>query len=325
MKQDIESHWIKFPIELTQICGLSATAVYAVLLDASYCHIATLSNKEIGKRIGLPYRSIPAIISKLEKLGIIERRYNAGYPTSYYIKNIMIDEAAAPNSKPPSRPEPKPESEQEPKKTYGECGNVELTDSEYSKLIQKHGETMANRAIERMDEYCQSYGRKYNDCYYVLERWIKKGIFEFSRGKAKRMNADSIRQQELDEIKKGKYMELVNDFDRDDEIFRNFEEQRQIEEKYEISYDQYLEIQSESEKSGKSIIDIMLEIRRPSLEISEEETEQIENFNLIELFGATSRLKCYDIGYLTELVKKWKEFYAYSKKLRKIEAEEQNG
>lgn len=96
MKLDIDFHGITLPIEIAQICSPVAAVVYAVLNDAAENGITHLSNNEIGKRAGMPGRSVPAIISKLEKLGIVERHYNPGYATSYYVKDILPAEQPEP-------------------------------------------------------------------------------------------------------------------------------------------------------------------------------------------------------------------------------------
>lgn len=106
MMLDIEFHAIDLPVELMQICGVSAACVYAVLHAASKNGCVNMSNNEIGKQCGLPGRSIPPIISKLEKLGVIERHYNSGYATIYYVKDVFH---------PAEQEQPKAEST-EPKK-----------------------------------------------------------------------------------------------------------------------------------------------------------------------------------------------------------------
>ena len=96
------------PIELAQICSPAAAVVYAVLHSATDENdIAHLSNNEIGKRAGVPGRSVPAIISKLAALGIVERHYNSGSATSYYVKDILPAEPARQSERHPAeQPEP---------------------------------------------------------------------------------------------------------------------------------------------------------------------------------------------------------------------------
>ena len=107
MKLEIKFHVIELPVELMQICGTDAACVYAVINAASSDGFATISNNEIGKQCGLPGRSIPANISKLVTLGVIERRYNKGYATTYYVKDILHP------TEPKNENEVKPEQEQQ--------------------------------------------------------------------------------------------------------------------------------------------------------------------------------------------------------------------
>lgn len=89
MKLEIEFHPIDLPVELMEICGVSAACVYAVLLAASENNVCQMSRNEIAKKTGLKLTTIKVSFNKLEKLGIIERRYNKGYATTYYVKDIL--------------------------------------------------------------------------------------------------------------------------------------------------------------------------------------------------------------------------------------------
>lgn len=89
MNLEINFTAIDLPVELMQICGTDAACVYAVLYAASDGGAVTMSNNELGRKCGLPGRSIPAIISKLSTFGIVERKYNSGGATTYYVKDIL--------------------------------------------------------------------------------------------------------------------------------------------------------------------------------------------------------------------------------------------
>ena len=89
MKLEIEFHSIELPVELMEICDVSAACVYAVLLAASENNACQMSRNEIAKKTGLKLTTIKVSFNKLEKLGIIERRYNKGYATTYYVKDIL--------------------------------------------------------------------------------------------------------------------------------------------------------------------------------------------------------------------------------------------
>lgn len=89
MKLEIEFHSIDLPVELMEICGVSAACVYAVLLASSENNVCQMSRKEISEKTGLTLTPIKVAFNKLEKLGVIERRYNKGYATTYYVKDIL--------------------------------------------------------------------------------------------------------------------------------------------------------------------------------------------------------------------------------------------
>lgn len=74
---------------------------------------------------------------------------------------------------------------------YGEYSHVLLSDEEYKRLCQEHGELIVNKAIKVVDEYCQTSGKTYKDYNLVLRKW---GI---DRAK----NGDSRGSPYLDAIK----------------------------------------------------------------------------------------------------------------------------
>jgi len=89
MKLEINFTSIELPVELMEICGVSAACVYAVLLASSENNVCQMSRKEISEKTGLTLTPIKVAFNKLEKLGVIERRYNKGYATTYYVKDIL--------------------------------------------------------------------------------------------------------------------------------------------------------------------------------------------------------------------------------------------
>lgn len=89
MKLEINFTSIELPVELMEICGVSAACVYAVLLASSENNVCQMSRKEISEKTGLTLTPIKFAFNKLEKLGVIERRYNKGYATTYYVKDIL--------------------------------------------------------------------------------------------------------------------------------------------------------------------------------------------------------------------------------------------
>jgi hypothetical protein len=70
-------------------------------------------------------------------------------------------------------------------KPYGECSSVMLTDKEYAKLREEHGESKLNAGIESLDSYKASKGVKYVNDYAVLKKgsWVWTRVQE-STGKS---------------------------------------------------------------------------------------------------------------------------------------------
>lgn len=57
---------------------------------------------------------------------------------------------------------------------YGEYNHVLLTDEQYSKLINDYSETTVKEYIRKVDEYCQQYGKSYNDYNLTIRKWLRK-------------------------------------------------------------------------------------------------------------------------------------------------------
>ena len=59
---------------------------------------------------------------------------------------------------------------------HGEYGHVLLTEKQYQKLIADYGEDATGKAIRKVDEYCQQYGKRYTDYNLTLRKWGYDGI-----------------------------------------------------------------------------------------------------------------------------------------------------
>lgn len=66
----------------------------------------------------------------------------------------------------------------ESKQPYGEFGHVKLSESEHTKLLQKHGEIKLNRGITVLDDYIEARGKRYHNHYAVLKEgsWVWERI-----------------------------------------------------------------------------------------------------------------------------------------------------
>ena len=62
------------------------------------------------------------------------------------------------------------------KHKHGEYGHVMLTDDQYKKLCDDYGEEATLKAIKKVDEYCQQYGKSYKDYNLTLRKWGYDGI-----------------------------------------------------------------------------------------------------------------------------------------------------
>lgn len=59
----------------------------------------------------------------------------------------------------------------ETKHKHGEYNHVTLTASEYQRLIDDYGTQRVESAIRRVDEYCQTSGKRYKDYNLVIRKW----------------------------------------------------------------------------------------------------------------------------------------------------------
>lgn len=73
---------------------------------------------------------------------------------------------------------PPPYPNAESKQPYGEFGHVKLSESEHTKLLQKHGEIKLNKGITVLDDYIEARGKRYHNHYAVLKEgsWVWERI-----------------------------------------------------------------------------------------------------------------------------------------------------
>ncbi|MGP1608640.1 MAG: hypothetical protein ACTTGJ_02200 [Clostridium sp.] len=80
------------------------------------------------------------------------------------------------------------------KKQYAEF--VNLTNAEYSTLVDKYGELFIKKCIEILDNYKGSSGKKYKSDYRAILNWVIKRV--------EQENKNTVREQRdfsnLDEI-----------------------------------------------------------------------------------------------------------------------------
>lgn len=87
-------------------------------------------------------------------------------------KNVKKDSGSTPSTKPT-------------KVKYAET--VTLTETEYQKLIEQHGEADTARLIDILNNYKLSSGKKYKSDYHAILNWVVKRLAEEkSKGKQRR-------------------------------------------------------------------------------------------------------------------------------------------
>lgn len=82
-------------------------------------------------------------------------------------------------------------------RTYGEFGNIKLTESEYQKLTEQYGKQNLDKYIRKMDVYLEEKGRTYSDCYLKLTEWLDQ---------------DNVKKEFSDGFDADKYKSLINNF-----------------------------------------------------------------------------------------------------------------
>ena len=91
----------------------------------------------------------------------------------------------------------------EEKNPHGEFLHVLLTDSEYSKLVERFGEERAEEYIRKLDRYIETYptkGNKYQSHYATILTWIDKDIKE---AEAKPNNTTEVDWNEVLKLAEG--------------------------------------------------------------------------------------------------------------------------
>lgn len=66
----------------------------------------------------------------------------------------------------------------EPKQSFGEYLNVEMTKTEIDKLIEEYGEEMTQEAVKFLDEYIEMKGYKARSHYLCVRKWVIDAVKE---------------------------------------------------------------------------------------------------------------------------------------------------
>ena len=66
-----------------------------------------------------------------------------------------------------------PLSKKDPRKAFGEFGNVLLSEQDLSRLTEKYSEEQVLGLIEKMSRYCEQKGKRYKNYYAALRNWAE--------------------------------------------------------------------------------------------------------------------------------------------------------
>lgn len=109
------------------------------------------------------------------------------------------------------------ENKEEQKKSYGESGNVKLTEKQYNKLVEDYGEEETKKAIEYLDGYIADRKYKSEDNNRALRRWVFDAVKEQEQKRARIKSYD-------DKPGAGKPKNKFNQFSQNNYDFNELEE-----------------------------------------------------------------------------------------------------
>jgi hypothetical protein len=117
-----------------------------------------------------------------EERSMLEVKKNGAYTIPVYgmetecIQNGNADKNRLEENRLDKNREEENSTSKEVRHKHGEYGHVLLTDKQYQKLIADFGEEATGKAIKKVDEYCQQYGKRYTDYNLTLRKWGYDGI-----------------------------------------------------------------------------------------------------------------------------------------------------
>lgn len=94
--------------------------------------------------------------------------------------------------KPPPKKKKADEPEKPQKHRYGEYKHVLLTGEQYSRLVKDFGARIADKYIKEVDEYCQQYGKSYNDYNLTIRNFIRRNNGQVDEADKPSFDVDKI-------------------------------------------------------------------------------------------------------------------------------------
>lgn len=96
----------------------------------------------------------------------------------------------------------------EVKMRWGKYRHVEMTAEEYHELVTMFSERLVKNYIQKIDDYCELYGKSYKNYYLAIKKWIDEDKLKNPKDFEKQKNR-------LTDEKLAGYLSLVNRFKDD--------------------------------------------------------------------------------------------------------------
>lgn len=131
--------------------------------------VSRRENVELKKEyllISVPKNAVNVVINSIN---VCNNSNNVCSNTQSKVKENKVNKSKVKESIEPVGTKQKPTRHK-----YGEYNHVLLTDEQYSKLIGDYSEAVVKEYIKKVDEYCQQYGRSYNDYNLTIRNWLRK-------------------------------------------------------------------------------------------------------------------------------------------------------
>lgn len=190
--------WIKLKLELLDdrrfqdLCNERQQLLYLKLLMLAGRLENNIPNDPNYIKREVNYRRYPSELTKdLRHLSSIFPKLIVGAKSIEFINFNELHNFRKPQTDKKDSPREDKEKIREDKKKiraevkglYGEFKNVKLTDSEKNKLIEKFGKEEASFWLEKVDEYVEQSGKKYNSHYLTILNFQKRSPEEYKNNK----------------------------------------------------------------------------------------------------------------------------------------------
>lgn len=184
----------------------STAAIYFWLLSESkklgWAKRLQCGLKRIHEQLGCSKRTVRMCIEQLRAHGFLAveqaEKQGRGYTNSYILLHVSDTEkgstavaetsTAEAGRKTVPPPQQKRVQPKQSKKQYAE--NVQLYDSEYNDLVNRHGRERVGKQIATLNNYKNANGKKYNSDFHAILLWVV-GAVEKQERELQRANTTS--------------------------------------------------------------------------------------------------------------------------------------